>query len=136
MCGLFLLGKKGEIKKMIDLTPLAEAIIALATAAITMFLIPWLKTKYGNETLEKARSWVQIAVYAAEKFYGSGHGADKLEYVEQVLAQHKIKLDVGTLWTMVDAEIKKMEQAEGVTIELPPADLEEEAEEKPEGMVE
>lgn len=121
---------------MIDLTPLAEAIIALATAAITMFLIPWLKTKYGNETLEKARSWVQIAVYAAEKFYGSGHGADKLEYVEQVLAQHKIKLDVDTLWTMVDAEIKKMEQAEGVTIELPPADLEEEAEEKPEGMVE
>lgn len=97
---------------MLDLTPLVEAIIALAASAITIFLIPWLRARYGNETLEKARGWVQIAVYAAEKLYGAGNGDKKLAYAEQVLAQHKIKLDTATLKAMVDAEIKKMEQTE------------------------
>ena len=100
---------------MIDFTPLAEAIIALAATAITMFLIPWLQARFGNETLEKAKSWVQIAVYAAEKAYGAGHGDEKLAYAEEILAQHKIKLDMATLKAMVDAEIKKLEQAEQIT---------------------
>lgn len=104
---------------MIDLTPLVEAVIALAAAAITMFLIPWLRARYGNETLEKARGWVQIAVYAAEKLYGAGNGDQKLAYAEQVLAQHKIKLDMTTLKAMVDAEIKKMEQSEMVVEAVP-----------------
>ena len=97
---------------MIDFTPLVQAIITLAATAVTMFLIPWLRERYGNETLEKARSWVQIAVYAAEKVYGAGHGDEKLAYAEEVLAQHKIKLDTDTLLAMVNAEIRKMEQAE------------------------
>lgn len=97
---------------MIDLTPLVQAIITLAATAVTVFLIPWLRERYGNETLEKARSWVQIAVYAAEKAYGAGHGDEKLAYAEEVLAQHKIKLDTDTLLAMVNAEIRKMEQVE------------------------
>lgn len=97
---------------MIDFTPLVEAIITLAATAITIFLIPWLRERYGNEKLEKARSWVQIAVYAAEKIYGAGNGDQKLAYAESVLAKHNIKLDMDTIKAMVDAEIKKLEQAE------------------------
>ena len=97
---------------MLDLTNLVEAVIALVSAAITAFLIPWLKTKYGTETLNKARGWVEIAVYAAEKLYGAGNGDQKLAYVETVLAEHKIKLDTKTLKAMVDSEIKKMEMSE------------------------
>lgn len=97
---------------MLDLTPLVEALLALATTAITIFFIPWLRERYGNETLEKARNWVQIAVYAAEKVYGAGNGEQKLAYAEQMLAKHKIKLDTDTLMAMVDAEIKKMEQSD------------------------
>lgn len=104
---------------MLDLTPLLEAIIALAATAVTAFLIPWLKARYGNETLAKAQNWVQIAVYAAEKLYGAGNGDQKLAYAEQVLAQHKIKLDTATLMAMIDAEIKKMEQAEIVVESVP-----------------
>ena len=99
---------------MIDLTPLVEALMALAVTAITVFFIPWLRERYGNETLEKAKNWVQIAVYAAEKVYGAGNGDQKLAYAEQVLAQHKIKLDTATLKALVDAEIRKMEQLETV----------------------
>lgn len=94
---------------MIDFTQLAEAVIALIFTAITAFLIPWLKQKYGNEALEKTKSWVQIAVYAAEKMYGAGKGDEKLKYVENFLASHKIKLDTDALKALVDAEVKKME---------------------------
>lgn len=97
---------------MLDLTPILEAVIALAASAITLFLIPWLRERFGNEKLEKARGWVEIAVYAAEKMYGAGKGAEKLEYAEAFLAQHNIKLDTAELIAMVNAEIKKMEQAE------------------------
>lgn len=101
---------------MIDFTPLVQAIIALAAAAVTTFLIPWLRERHGNETLEKAKSLVQIAVYAAEKLYGAGNGEQKLAYAEQVLAKHKIKLDTKTILAMIDAEIKKMEQADNTVV--------------------
>ena len=101
---------------MVDFTPLVQAVITLAAAAITVFLIPWLKERYGNETLAKARHWVQIAVYAAEKLYGAGNGDQKLEYAEAFLAQHKIKLDTSELIALVNAEIKNMELAETVKV--------------------
>lgn len=101
---------------MLDFTPLLEAMISLAVAAITVFLIPWLRNKYGAETLNKAKSFVEVAVYAAEKAYGAGNGAQKLAYVEKFLAEKKIKVDFNTLKILVDAEIKKMEQAESPVI--------------------
>lgn len=96
---------------MIDFTPLLEALVVLLTSVITVVIIPALRERYGNEKLEKAKSWVQIAVYAAEKMYGAGNGDQKLAYAEQILAEHKIKLDTATIKAMVDAEIQKMEQA-------------------------
>ena len=99
---------------MIDFTPLAEALITLAVAAITAFLVPWLRKRYGNETLANVQSWVQVAVYAAEKLFGAGRGDEKLAYAEEVLAQHKIKLDTDTLKALINAEIRKLEQAEVV----------------------
>ena len=96
---------------MIDFTPLFEALIVLLSSVITIVIIPALRERYGNEKLEKARSWVQIAVYAAEKMYGAGNGDKKLVYAEQILAEHKIKLDTATIKAMVDAEILKMQQA-------------------------
>lgn len=94
---------------MVDLTPIFEALIALVGTVITVFLIPWLKTKLTNEQLSKAQAVVQIGVFAAEKAYGAGNGDKKLKYVEDLLAQKKIKLDTTTLKAMVDAEVKKME---------------------------
>ena len=97
---------------MIDLTPIVEALIDVAVTAITVFLIPWLRERFGTEKLAKAQGWVQIAVLAAEKLYGAGNGDQKLEYAEAFLAKHKIKLDTSELIAIVNAEIKKMEQTE------------------------
>lgn len=97
---------------MFDFTPLVEALISLAITAITVFLIPWLRERYGNEKLTKAQFWVQTAVEAAEKIYGAGKGDEKLAYAEQFLAEKNIKLDMTTLVAMVNAAIKEMELAE------------------------
>lgn len=105
---------------MIDLTPLVEALLGIAMALITGFLIPWLNARYGNEKMAKIRDWVHVAVYAAEKAYGAGHGDEKLAYAEQFLAERKIKLDLSTLKAMIDAEIKAMEQAESYVLVEPP----------------
>ena len=118
---------------MLDFTPLLEAVISLAITAITLFLIPWLKTKYGADTLNKAKSFVEVAVYAAEKVYGAGNGAQKLAYVEKFLAEKKIRLDFNTLKVLVDAEIKKLEQAEPPVIVGELIDVDDDAEDEPAG---
>lgn len=102
----------------INLTPLVEAVIALLAALVSMYLIPWLNAKFGAEQLAKARVWVEIGVYAAEKAYGAGNGDSKLKYVEELLKQKGVRLDTAALKAMVDSEIKKMEQQAngGVTI--------------------
>lgn len=94
---------------MIDFTPLVEALITLAVTAITVFLIPWLRERYGTEKLAKAQGWVQVAVLAAEKLYGAGKGDEKLAYVEKFLEEHNIILDMDALEVLVNAEIKKLE---------------------------
>ncbi|MBR1979716.1 phage holin, LLH family [Candidatus Proelusimicrobium excrementi] len=94
---------------MVDLTNIFEALIALVSSVVTVFLIPWLKTKLNNEQLSKAHSIVQIGVFAAEKLYGAGRGAEKFAYVEELLAAKKIKLDTKTLTAMIEAEVKKLD---------------------------
>ena len=95
----------------INLTPLAEAVIALAFALVARYLIPWVKAKLTNEQLKRARTFVEIGVYAMEKAFGAGHGPEKLKGVEDLLAEQGIELDTVTLLQMVDAEIRKMEMA-------------------------
>lgn len=110
---------------MIDFTPLFEALIGLIAAIVTVYLIPWIKEKLTAEQLAKARAVVEIAVYAAEKAFGAGHGKEKLEYAQSVLAAHGVKLDTIKLHAMIDAEIKKMEQSELHVLEAAEAMTEE-----------
>ena len=103
----------------IDLTPLAEILISLLAVVITTYLIPWIKTNTTHKQQEYIRAAAHVAVYAAEKFYGAGHGDEKLAYAEKVLKEdYGITLNFNKLETVIDAAIKEMEQAEsgGVTI--------------------
>ena len=105
-------GQEGQGTVLLDLTKLAQAIISLAAGIVSLYLVPWLSSKLTNEQLSKAKSWVQIAVYAAEKLYGAGNGDQKLAYAEEILRKHGIRLDTATLKAMIDAQIKEMENME------------------------
>lgn len=103
----------------IDLTPLVEILISLLAVVITTYLIPWIKARTTSTQQEYIRAAAHVAVYAAEKFYGAGHGDEKLAYAEKVLREdYGIVLDMNKLEAVIDAAIKEMEQAEsgGVTI--------------------
>ena len=66
---------------MIDLTPVFQAVIALAVAVVTAFVIPWIKSKTTMQQREMLLSITSCLVYAAEQMYGAGHGDEKLAYV-------------------------------------------------------
>lgn len=96
---------------MIDLTPVINAIIALIAAAISVFLIPWIKEKIEAEKLEQIMGWVTIAVEAAEQIYReSGMGAKKKAYVLDFLAKKGITLDVDSIDAMIESAVLDLKQ--------------------------
>ena len=91
---------------MIDLTPIVNSIIALIAAAISVFLIPWIKEKIEAEKLEQIMGWVTIAVEAAEQIYReSGMGEKKKAYVLDFLAKKGITLDVDSIDAMIESAV-------------------------------
>lgn len=88
---------------MIDITTVIEAVLALIGALITVFLIPWIKSKTSAEKLEQIELWVTVAVEAAEQIYtGSGKGAQKKAYVLEFLNSKGFDLD----WEEIDMMIE------------------------------
>ncbi len=70
----------------IDLTSIANAVIALIAAIITSFVIRGSEAKTTAAQFEKIKMWVTVAVEAAEQLYtGSGRGAEKKAYVVEFL---------------------------------------------------
>ena len=98
---------------MIDLTPLLQAVISLAAALITIYLIPWIRAKTTAEQQDKLRAAISIAVYGAEKMYGAGHGAEKFAHARAWLQAQGFDIDIETLQMEIDAAIYDMEQIDG-----------------------
>lgn len=91
---------------MIDITPIANAIIALIAAVISAFVIPYVKSKTDAAKLEKITLWVTIAVEAAEQLYaGSGRGAEKKAYVVNFLNSKGYTLDPDSLDKLIEAAV-------------------------------
>lgn len=63
---------------MIDITPVINAVIALLAAGVSVFLIPWIKSKTTDAQRKELLEWVKIGVAAAEQLYkGQGRGEEK-----------------------------------------------------------
>ena len=54
---------------MIDLTPIAQALVALTAALISVVVVPWLRVKFDAEEMAEFLRWVEIGVAAAEQLY-------------------------------------------------------------------
>lgn len=88
-----------------DYTRIIEAVIALAGALLTTFLIPWIKEKYDAERLKKVQTYVDIAVTAAEQIYKACDGDTKKAYVLNYLAEKGIRFDAETVERMIEASV-------------------------------
>ena len=97
-----------------DITPVVNAVIALIAAAVTSFVIPWIKSKTTAAQREEINSWVKIAVTAAEQIYsGVGKGKEKKEYVLKFLEEKNLKIDEESVNLMIESAVKNMNEAFG-----------------------
>ncbi|MBO5936123.1 MAG: holin [Clostridia bacterium] len=94
-----------------DFTVIIECVIALLSAAVTTFLIPYLKQRLTEEKQRKLLFWVQTAVKAAEQIYGSKTGQKKKEYVVGFLLSKGIVFDVDEVTALVESEVYKLTEA-------------------------
>ena len=93
----------------IDITQLANAVIALICVIISTFLIPWIKSKASNEKLSSLTKWVEIAVNAAEQIYhGSGKGDEKLKYVMGFLNSKGLNVDYTSVKAAIEAAVRRI----------------------------
>lgn len=95
----------------VDLTGVINAVLALIAAAITTFLIPWLRAKNTNEQNQVLDYWITVAVGAAEQIYNSKQGQAKKEYVLEFLAAKGYKVDSAQIEAKVKELFGKTEQA-------------------------
>ena len=94
--------------KSIDITPIIEALIGLVSLIITGFLIPFLKQRLSNEKRERLRSWISIAVAAAEQLMKNKSGIEKKEYVVSFLLSKGLVSDIDEVTAMIESEVYKL----------------------------
>lgn len=91
---------------MYNITPIIEAVAALIAAIITVFVIPYIKSKTTANQQQQINEWVKIAVTAAEQIYtGSGRGEEKKAHVIEFLREHGITLDEARLDALIEAAV-------------------------------
>ena len=94
---------------MTDITPIAQAFIALITTVIVIVIIPWIKSRTTTEQQTQILSWVRIAVLAAEQlFKGIGRGEEKKQYVIDFLKSKGYYIDAEKIDAMIEAEVSKL----------------------------
>ena len=100
---------------MIDLTPIYNAIIALAAACVSAFVIPWLKRKTDEQEREELLRWVEIAVAAAQQLYHEKAGAERKAYVLDFLESKGYSVDTAEIDSAIEAAVLKLHQQLEVT---------------------
>lgn len=91
-----------------DYTQIISAVIALISALISAFLIPWLKTKIDADKLQTIRAYVEIGVKAAEQLYDATDGQAKKAYVLRFLAEKGITFDSEVIDKLIEAAVLQL----------------------------
>lgn len=95
---------------MFDITEIILGAITIITALITVFLIPYLKTKLDEAKRKRIKEYVDVAVKAAEQLFpsidGEKMGKEKLNYVANLLETKGITFDVNNVTDSIRAMIE------------------------------
>lgn len=73
----------------INLTQIILFVITLIAAAVTRYVIPWLRTKLSDHDKEEIDYWLTVFESAAESYFGKSMGMAKKSWV---IAQMEKKL--------------------------------------------
>ena len=90
-------------------TNLIVAILTLAVSLVSVYLIPYIKTKVSAEQLDTIKFWVNIAVEAAEMIYnGTGRGEEKKAYVVKFLNSKGFTLNPEEIDNIIEAAVLEL----------------------------
>ncbi|MCX4355860.1 MAG: phage holin, LLH family [Oscillospiraceae bacterium] len=99
-----------------DITAIVNAIIAALAAFITVFLVPWIRTKTTSQQREDLIAWIKIAVSAAEQMYkGDKRGEEKKQFVLDFLESNGFTVDDESVNAAIEAAVKQLNSV-GVVI--------------------
>ena len=90
---------------MIDVTPLAYALIMVLAVLITVYLIPWIFSTTSEKQRKEVEAWVNIACAAAEQLYHTDVIQDTKQYVIDFLAKKYLKINPDELDKMIEAAV-------------------------------
>lgn len=97
---------------MWNITDIMSAIIALAAAILTTFVVPAMRRKMDAEDFEELLKWVKIGVQAAEMIYkGTGMGKVKKQYVREFLLSHGYELDEAELDAAIESAVLELKES-------------------------
>ena len=98
----------GKDLYMTDLTPVINAVIALAAALMSAFVIPWLRRKTTAEDRAEMLKWVEIAVAAAQQLYHQLDGAKRKAYVLNFLSEKGYTIEGPELDAAIEAAVLRL----------------------------
>ena len=93
---------------VMDLTAVAQAMIALVTALIGLVAVPWLQAKFDAEEVADFLRWVEIGVAAAEQLYAVNEGTKKKNYVVNFLTERGFTVDSGEIENAIEAAVLQL----------------------------
>ena len=99
----------------VDLTPIFNAIITLLALLVTVFLIPWIRSRTNHQQRIELEAWTLLAMQAAERlFVGRGRGEEKKAYVVKFLSERGFainsKVVLNSIKTVIDAFMTDLRQ--------------------------
>ena len=89
-----------------------KLLIMVTVLVLTRFVVPWLKAKTQNETMQAVLDWTMQAVLAAEQAHQAQTGAERkyivTEFIKNILIQKNISLSDEELNTLIEAAVMQM----------------------------
>lgn len=88
-----------------DITPIVQSIIGIAAAAVTAFVIPFIKNKTTAQQRASIMTTIRTAVTAAEQISNLITGTQKKSYVNKVLAGKGLNINSAEIDAMIESAV-------------------------------
>lgn len=89
------------------------ALIPVLCTILTVYIIPYIEAKIGNENLSTYEYWANIAVKAAEMIWKeTGHGSDKkayaVDFIDKMFNSKKTVITTEQINALIESAVKNM----------------------------
>lgn len=91
-----------------NITEIIEAIVAVFVVIMSLVVIPFIKSRIGEQNMDNFLKWVEIAVAAAEQLYDSADGPVKKRYVLNYLYSKGFTVDETEMNLAIEAAVNRL----------------------------